>query len=97
MSERPEIRRIADGEMIAVSVVHDFLLAALHSDAIFDALLERMAFFDDSRQLDAEGLAVLLPELVAGVMGVVGKEDWIVVAELLIEELHEMRGGGAER
>ncbi len=97
MSQGPEIRRIAEGETIPVGVVHDFLLAALHSDAIYDVLLERMAFFDDCRQLDPEGLAVLLPELVAGVMNVVGKEDWIVVAELLIEEFHEIRGEGAER
>ena len=98
MSKGTEIRRIAEGETISVGVVHDFLLAVLHSDAICDVLLERMAFFDDCHQLDPEGLAALLPELVAGVMDVVGKEDWIVVAELLIEEFHEMRGrGGKER
>lgn len=96
MSESAENRRIAEGETIPAGVVHDFLLAVLHTDAIYDVLLERMAFFDDSRQLDPEGLAILLPELVAGVMDVVGKEDWIVVAELLIEEFHEIGGGGAE-
>lgn len=97
MSEGRENRRIAEGETIPVSVIHDFLLAVLRSDAIYDVLLERIALFDDSCQLDPEGLAVSLPELVAGVMNVVGKEDWIVVAELLIEEFREMRGGSPER
>lgn len=98
MREEQEIRRIAEGETIPVTTLRDFILWALRHEALYDVVLERMAFHADRNQLDAIGLAAALPELIGDVLEVGTKEDWTVVAEVLIEEFRDARGGGgAER
>jgi hypothetical protein len=77
VSEGSEIRCIAEGETIPVGVVHDFLLAVLHSDAIYDVLLERMAFFDDDVDVLGRARARSEPKLHRG--PALDQEDWPVV------------------
>jgi hypothetical protein len=92
------IRRLSGGESVSTEVLRDFLIRALRHDAIADVLLERMVFFWDCRQLDPEGLAIALPDLVNDLLEVVGKEDWIAIAGLLIEDFHlEVERPGALR
>lgn len=92
-----ELRSLGPDETISVTVLHGFLLSALRHDAIYDALIERMTFQADARQLDPEGLAIVLPGLISDLFDVVGKEDWIAVADLLIRDAHEELDGGEAR
>ena len=92
-----ELRSLGPDETISVTVLHDFLLSALRHDAIYDALIERMTLQADALQLDPEGLAIVLPGLISDLLDIVGKEDWIAVAELLIGDAREELEGGEPR
>lgn len=89
-----DLRRVGPEERITGALLHDFLLSALRHDAIHDAVIERMAFFADCGQLDAEGLAYVLPELVGELLAVVDKADWIILAEVLIDAYRDAESGG---
>jgi hypothetical protein len=69
----------------------------LRHEALYDVVLERMAFHAERNQLDAVGLAAVLPELIGDVLEVGTKEDWIAVAGVLIEDYRDARGEGAAR
>lgn len=97
MREEQEIRRITEGDTIAVTTLRDFVLRMLRHDALYDVVLERMAFHAERDQLDAVGLAAVLPELIGDVLEVGTKEDWIAVAGILIEDFRDARGEGAAR
>ena len=92
MTGGAEVRRIGAGDTIPVTVLRDFLLSALRHDAIHDELFERMHFHAARRQLDAEGLAVVLPELIGDVIAVASKEDWIALAGVLIDAYDDAAG-----
>jgi hypothetical protein len=98
MNERTQVRELTPGDAITVEVLRDFLMTALRHDAIADVLVERMAFHARRGQLDAVGLAAVLPELVGDVLHVARKEDWLALAEALIDAARDdLPGGGAER
>ena len=84
-----EQRTINPGDTIPASVLCDFLLQALRHDAISDALIERMVFRAERGRLDAQGLSVLLPEMIVEVLDAAAKEDWMAVADALIEDTRE--------
>lgn len=98
MTETTQVRELSPGDVITVEVLRDFLFTALRHDAIADALVERMAFHARRGQLDAVGLAAVLPELIGDVLHVARKEDWTAIAEALIEAARDdLPGGGEER
>jgi hypothetical protein len=92
MTGGAEVRRIGADDAIPVTVLRDFLLGALRHDAIHDVLFERMDFHAARRQLDADGLAAVLPELIGDVLAVASKEDWIALAEILIDSYDDAAG-----
>jgi hypothetical protein len=95
MGAVPGIRRIAGEDVIEVGVLCDFILHALRHYAIADVLIERMVFHARRGQLDAVGLAAVLPELIDDVLAVATKEDWATIAEALIDAAHfDLPGGG---
>lgn len=89
MSAGEDIRRIGSDDTILVSVLRDFLMQALRHDAIRDVLIERMASRAERGRLDAHSLSVLLPELIADVFDVAINEDWMAIADTLIEDMRE--------
>jgi hypothetical protein len=98
MNERTQVRQITAGDTITVDVLHDFIMAALRHDAIADVLVERMAFHARRGQLDAVGIAAVLPELIGDVLDVATNEDWVALAEALIDAARDdLPGGGEER
>ena len=96
MGTEQGIRQIAGDDVIDVGVLRDFILQALRHEAVADALIERMDFHAQRHQLDAVGLAAVLPELIGDVLAVATKEDWTTIAEALIgaarDDLPEGRG-----
>jgi hypothetical protein len=88
MNAQGDVRWIRSGETIPVSVLRDFLLQALRHDAISDELIEWMVILARQDRLH-EFLAGLLPTLVDDVLGVVVKEDWKVIADALIGDVHD--------
>lgn len=98
MNKRTQVREFTPGDTITVEVLRDFLMTALRHDAIADVLVERMAFHARRGQLDAVGLAAVLPELIGDVLHVARKEDWVALAEALIDAAgDDLSGGGEER
>lgn len=89
MSAHCEIRRIGRDDTIPASVLRDFLMRALRHDAIADVLIERMVLRSERGQLDAHSLAALLSELIYDVLDVAGNEDWLVIADALIEDMRD--------
>jgi len=45
----------------------------------------------EAGQLNANGLSALLPELIDDVLGVSTNEDWLSIADALIEDAREAR------
>ncbi len=84
-----EQRTINPGDTISAGVLRDFLLRALRHDAISDILIERMVFRAERGRLDAQGLSALLPELIVEVLDAAANEDWMAVADALIEDTRE--------
>lgn len=99
MGGQDDVRRIAVDDAIPIALLRDFALTALRHDAIYDELIERMAFHAGRGQLDAIGLAAVLPELIGDVLEVVTKADWVAVAEALIADFREGidQEGGEDR
>ena len=91
------IRRIASDDSIPVDILRDFLLRALRHEAIADVLIERMASRAERGNLDAFSLSAILPDLIAEVLVVANNEDWMAIADLLIEDMREALLEGAER
>ena len=89
MTRGEDIRRIAAGDTIPVAVLRDFVLATLRHDAISDVLIERMVSRAERGRLDARGLSPLLPELIDDVLGAAAEEDWLAIADTLIEDTRE--------
>lgn len=97
MNERTQVRQIAVGDTIPVEVLRDFLLAALRHDAIADALVERMAFHARRGQLDAVGLAAVLPQLIGDVLHAARREDWLAIADAAIDAARDDLPGEVSR
>jgi len=98
MDETTQVRRLTPGDTITVEVLRDFLLSALRHDALADAVAERMAFHARRGQLDAIGLAAVLPEMIGDVLHVARKEDWVALAGSLIDAARDdLPRGGEER
>lgn len=91
-----EIHQIADEDVIPVDVLRDFVLHSLRHDAIRDVLIERMTFHAERDQLDAVGLAAVLPQLIGDLLALVTSEDWTEIAEELIADLRKALSGEAE-
>lgn len=89
MTRGEDIRRIATEDTIPVAVLRDFVLAALRHDAISDVLIERMVSRAERGRLDAHSLSALLPELIDDVLGAAAEEDWLAIADVLIEDTRE--------
>lgn len=92
-----EIRQVASDDAIPARLLRDFVLQALRHDAIRDVLLERMVF-------RAEGAGSMLmvcppscPDLIAEVLDATACEDWIEVADALIEDTREALQEEVER
>lgn len=84
-----ETRRIASDDTIPVGVLRDFLLRALRHEAIADVLIERMASRAERGNLDPFTLSAILPDLIAEVVVVTTNEDWMAIADVLIEDMRE--------
>lgn len=89
MNTEAGIRRIASDDAIPVCVLRDFLLQALRHPAISDVLIERMAARAERGTLNAHSLSAVLPELIGEVFDVANNEDWMVIADALIEDMRE--------
>jgi hypothetical protein len=89
MSAERDIRRIGSDETIPVNILRNFLQQALRHDAISDVLIERMVFRAERGRLDAHGLSALLPDLIGDVFDVATNEDWMAIADALIEDMRE--------
>ena len=89
MSTGEDIRRIGSDDTIAVDVLRDFLMQALRHDAIRDVLIERMTSRAERGNLDAFSLSAILPDLIAEVLVVTTNEDWMAIADVLIEDMRE--------
>ena len=89
MSAGEDIRRIASDDTISVGILRDFLLRALRHEAIGDVLIERMASRAERGNLDAFSLSAILPDLIAEVLVVATNEDWMAIADALIEDMRE--------
>ena len=89
MSTGEDIRQIGSDDTIAVGVLRDFLMQALRHDAIRDVLIERMASRAERGNLDAFNLSAILPDLIAEVLVVTTNEDWMAIADVLIEDMRE--------
>jgi hypothetical protein len=94
MDAEQGIRQIAGDDVIEIGVLRDFILQALRHEAIADVLIERMVFHARRHQLDAVGLAAVLPELIGDVLAVATKEDWTTIAEALITAARDDLPGG---
>jgi len=64
-------------------------MRALRHDAIRDALIERMASRAERGNLDAFSLSAILPDLIAEVLVATTHEDWMAIADALIEDMRE--------
>lgn len=89
MSAGKDTRRISSDDTIPVGVLRDFLLRALRHEAIGDVLIERMAARAERGHLDAFTLSAILPDLIAEVVVVATNEDWMAIADTLIEDMRE--------
>lgn len=89
MSASEDLRWIGRDDAIPAGILRDFLLQALRHDAIADVLIERMVSRAEAGRLDANGLSALLPELIDNVLGVSTSEDWLAIADALIEDARE--------
>jgi hypothetical protein len=89
MSASEDLRRIACDDAIPASILRDFLLRALRHDAIADVLIERMVSRAERGRLDAHSLSALLPELIGNVLDAAANEDWLAIADALIEDTRE--------
>jgi hypothetical protein len=89
MNGHGDLRRIARDDTIPVGILRDFLLRALGHDAIKDVLIERMVSRAARGRLDAHGLSALLPELIGDVLDAAANEDWMAIADALIEDTRE--------
>jgi hypothetical protein len=89
MNGPEELRRIAREDAIPVRTLRDFLAQALRHEAIADVLIERMVSRAERGRLDAHGLSALLPELIGDVLDAAAEEDWLAIADALIEDMRE--------
>jgi len=89
MKPSEELRLITGKDAIPVRTLRDFILQALRHDAISDALIEQMVSRAERGRLDAHGLSVLLPELIGDVLDAAAEEDWLAIADVLIEDTRE--------
>jgi hypothetical protein len=89
MNASEDLRWLGRDDAIPAKVLRDFLLQALRHDAIADVLIERMASQVEAGRLNVKGLSALLPELIDDVLGVSSNEDWLAIADVLIEDSRE--------
>lgn len=89
MNGGEDIRRISCDDRIPVAILRDFLMATLRHEAIADVLIERMVFQVERGELDAHRLAAVLPELIPQLLDVANNEDWMAIADALIEDMRE--------
>jgi hypothetical protein len=89
MNGGEDIRRISSDDRIPVAILRDFLMAALRHEAIADILIERMAFQAERGELDAHRLSAVLPELIPQLLDVATNQDWMAIADALIEDMRE--------
>jgi hypothetical protein len=89
MNGPEDLRWIARDDAIPIRTLRDLLLQALRHDAIADVLIERMVARAEAGRLDAHSLSVLLPELIGDVLDAAAKEDWLAIADALIEDTRE--------
>ncbi|HMC50826.1 MAG TPA: hypothetical protein VKH20_09275 [Solirubrobacterales bacterium] len=89
MTTSDDLRWIGRDDAIPAGVLRDFLLQALRHDAIADVLIERMVSRAEAGRLNARGLSALLPELIDDVLGISTNEDWLAIADTLIEDTRE--------
>lgn len=91
--DSPEIRRVGGtGDVIPVGVMHGFLLACFRHDVLRDAVMEQMAIDETRDQLDAIGVALVLPAMIGEVVAAAVPEDWQSVAGSLIDAYRDARG-----
>ena len=89
MSVPEDLRWIARDDSIPVATLRDFLVQALRHDAIADVLIERMVSRAEAGRLDAHSLSALLPGLIGDVLDAAANEDWLAIADALIEDARE--------
>ena len=89
MNAGEDIRRISSDDRIPVAILRDFLMAALRHEAIADVLIERMAFQAERGELDAHCLSAVLPELIPQLLDAATNEDWMAIADALIDDMRE--------
>ena len=89
MNGPEDLRWIARDDAIPIRTLRDFLLQALRHDAIADVLIERMVARAEAGRLDAHSLSVLLPELIGDLLDATANEDWLAIADALIEDTRE--------
>lgn len=89
MSGGEDTRRISSDDTIPVGVLRDFLLQALRHEAIADVLIERMVSKAEREALDVLRLSAVLPELIGEVLVAATNEDWMAIADALIEDMRE--------
>jgi hypothetical protein len=92
-TESAEIRRVGGkGDAIPVDVLRDFLLACFRHDALRDAVMERMAVDATGDELDAIGVALILPTMIGEIIATALPEDWHSIASALIDAYRDARG-----
>jgi hypothetical protein len=96
MNGSEDLRRIAHEDAIPVGTLRDFLLRALRHDAINDVLIERLVSRAERGRLDAHGLSASLPELIGEVLDAATDEDWMAIADSLVEDMREALAEEAE-
>ena len=96
MKPSEDLRVIAREDVIPVGTLRDFLARALRHDAISDVLIERTVSRAERGRFDAHGLSVLLPELIGDVLDAAAEEDWLAIADALIEDMREVLAQEAE-
>lgn len=89
MTGEAEIRRIACEDTIPVSVLRDFVLAALRHDAISDALTELLFNRVSKGDFRPEPLAPSLRSMIEEILDAAEPEDWQIVALRLIDDARE--------
>jgi hypothetical protein len=88
-----EIRRVGcTGDAVPVDVLRDFLLACFRHDALRDAVMERMAVDATRDELDAIGVALILPTMIGELAAAAQPEDWHSIAAALIGAYRDARG-----
>ncbi len=97
MTETTQVRELTPGDAITVEVLRDFLFTALRHGANRRRPGRADGLPRAAGQLDAVGLAAVLPELIGDVLHVARRQDWTAIAEVLIDAARDDLPGAEER